>query len=929
MCSTKRFDYEFPGADNLLLEQRAWVHSRDTAAISRIERRYAIGQEVAQRLNDFNGLDAEVLHPGLDIGEPRPAPIGEYFLMPGRLHRWKRVHLAIEAIKRSSLPINLRISGTGEEETALRELAGDDARIVFEGYVDDERLKELYAGALGVVFCPVSEDYGYVTIEAFAYGKPVITCTDLGEPLQFVSHGVTGLVAEPTPDSIREAMELLWSDREASQKMGTRAVDVAQTITWGRVARNLARRPGSLVTKLLPDRKHDRLKVAVLDMQPITPAIGGGRLRLLGLYHNLGDDFDVRYVGAYDWPGQAVLRQHITPSLVENVLPLSDAHYDAAKQAQDMAGGIVVIDLLFGAQAHLSPDYIKEAKSVVEWADVVVFSHPWTAPHISDEALDGKLIVYDAQNMEFDLRSRLLDANDEFQASIIKRVETDEALVGSRADLILVCSSDDADRFAEHYGWPQSKMEVVPNGVFANDFDTPDATSKAEARRRVGLRKGEIAALFIGSNYKPNIEATNEIVRRFALACPSVTFIVAGGVCSSLPSKLPANVRPTGYVSDEERWNWLVACDIALNPMMSGSGTNIKMFDYAAASLPIISTPIGARGIVQNSSCGIVVCNLVEMPEVINALAADASRRNDASAETRKLVDNRFSWERLTHELGHLLATELLKTRGRTNRRDMILKGSKIAHFSTVGQKCGIGEYTRHFMEALDELGHDLMMLTCNTPSSAPDLSGIEERSAVAWFNDNEKYSDTALFDNIDELVAASGVDYAIVQHHPAFLPPKELRRLATVFASRGVRMAVVTHSYTREQSGLLAELNSLGVPVLSHKKRDVIEAEKLGNLLLHIPLAIPTRPRTSQRTAPRDDASPIIVCNGFLREHKGIALLVEAFALVLKKIPGARLKLLCSLYPSADSTKAKQEVEDTISRFWSEKFGLAGYRLP
>ena len=219
------FETAFPQADAEIRAARDWIRERDTAAMSRIERRYSIGEEVSKRLREFNGIDAAVLHPGLDISEPTATPVGDYFFMPGRLHRWKRVHLAIEAVKRSELPITLRISGTGEHEAELRDLAGRDARIIFEGFVDDDRLEALYAGALGVVFCPVSEDYGYVTIEAFAHGKPVISCTDSGEPLQFVTDGETGLVVAPEANAIGQAMETLWSDRQAAQSMGTKAVE--------------------------------------------------------------------------------------------------------------------------------------------------------------------------------------------------------------------------------------------------------------------------------------------------------------------------------------------------------------------------------------------------------------------------------------------------------------------------------------------------------------------------------------------------------------------------------------------------------------------------------------------------------------------------------------------------------------------------------
>ena len=40
--------------------------------------------------------------------------------------------------------------------------------------------------ALGVIFPPLDEDYGYVTLEAMLAAKPVITCTDSGGPLEFV-----------------------------------------------------------------------------------------------------------------------------------------------------------------------------------------------------------------------------------------------------------------------------------------------------------------------------------------------------------------------------------------------------------------------------------------------------------------------------------------------------------------------------------------------------------------------------------------------------------------------------------------------------------------------------------------------------------------------------------------------------------------------
>ncbi len=60
-------------------------------------------------------------------------------------------------------------------------------------------MRRRYAHALGVIYPPTDEDYGYVTLEAMLAAKPVITCTDSGGPLEFVTNDETGLIAEPTP----------------------------------------------------------------------------------------------------------------------------------------------------------------------------------------------------------------------------------------------------------------------------------------------------------------------------------------------------------------------------------------------------------------------------------------------------------------------------------------------------------------------------------------------------------------------------------------------------------------------------------------------------------------------------------------------------------------------------------------------------------
>lgn len=906
------FEEAFPGADEHLREQRDWIHDTDTRALAAVTRRYSIGQEVSARLRAHNGLEAEVLHPGLGVKDIIPGPVGDYYLIPGRLHRWKRVHLAIEAIKASDLPIRLIVAGAGEAEEELKKLAAGDERIEFAGYVSDEQLAHLYRHALAIIFCPVREDYGYVTLEAFAYAKPVITCTDSGEPLQFVHENVTGHVVSPDAVGLRVAMERLWRDRGAARRMGLEASERVRAINWENVARHLLGKPQSSIRSI-----RAKTKVAVLDMQPILPAVGGGRLRLLGLYHNLGGQFETRYVGSYDWPGEVFRQQQVSETLKEIIVPLTPAHHKAADEARAKAGGRTVIDMLFSSQAKMSEDYLAETLRAIEWADVVVFSHPWVAPLIDDQLLEGKLVVYDSHNVELRLREQLLDKNDAFQSHVLDQVEAAERLVGDRADLTLACSSEDARYFTQIYDWPLSKIEIVPNGVFAGRILPADDIQRTAAKAKFGFDPGVTVVFFIGSDYAPNVEAANIILDEVAPQCPEIRFVVAGGVCSQLSTQHAGNVTIAGSLSEEDKTLWLQATDIALNPMFSGSGTNIKMFDFAAAGLPIVSTFMGARGIVNQSSYGIDICERDELALAIHRLQAAPVDRRLAGAQNRYLVEDRFAWENLSPQLGQILERELFLKRS-LQRKEQNGNPKRVLHFSTVGHKCGIGEYTLQLIGELERQGVRTSIFTCERPSTSPIMKSGEDIT-VAWYHDTDTYSQSKLSDNIEAMIARSDVDLTIVQHHRGFLPERELERLVDLLHAAGKRVVVIVHSFASDQPALLKRISARGAVVVSHKKKDALAVACDGFRVIHLPLPTAYAVDKEKLEHEPDKSSFTIVSNGFVREHKGFDRLVEAFALVKERVPTAHLRLLCPLYPSADSETASNKIVKAISRFGLE----------
>jgi glycosyltransferase involved in cell wall biosynthesis len=215
----------------------------DTAMLGECVRRFANSRNTADRAARFNGVDVQPLyHP------PRLAPrlhrgkAGRYILSVGRLEAVKRVDLAIRALAHVPGDLSLVIAGTGTNRAALDALVAEldlGARVRFLGEVDDDTLIELYAGALGVVYPPYDEDYGYVTLETFLAAKPVLTTTDAGGPNEFVVDGENGRVTEPDPAALGEAMAWLDADHARAAALGESGYDRARTVTWTGVIETL------------------------------------------------------------------------------------------------------------------------------------------------------------------------------------------------------------------------------------------------------------------------------------------------------------------------------------------------------------------------------------------------------------------------------------------------------------------------------------------------------------------------------------------------------------------------------------------------------------------------------------------------------------------------------------------------------------------
>ena len=184
---------------------RAAIKRLDQCLIPEAKPVFTISKNVSGRLWDYCGIDSIPLyHPPAFAEQSYGAEAEDYFFYPSRLASLKRQALVLRALAATQRPVRVRFAGSadeaqyGEELQTLARQLDIEHRFELLGQVTEEEKRALYAHTLGVIFPPVDEDYGYVTLEAMLASKPLITCTDSGAPLEFVLNDATGLIVEPS-----------------------------------------------------------------------------------------------------------------------------------------------------------------------------------------------------------------------------------------------------------------------------------------------------------------------------------------------------------------------------------------------------------------------------------------------------------------------------------------------------------------------------------------------------------------------------------------------------------------------------------------------------------------------------------------------------------------------------------------------------------
>lgn len=219
------------------------IRKIDQKHIAEAKKIFTISNNVSERLLRFNGIKSEVLYPPTKLdGLYKNEKSERYIFSAGRLDPLKRLDLLIKAMKYIDSDVKLLISGKGSYDKKLKKLVEEENvkdRVVFLGFVSDEDLLTYYANASLIYFAPKDEDYGFITIEAFKSGKPVVTTNDSGGVLEFVKHELNGLVLEPNEKDIGLGINRLINDTVTLKSYGINGRDCVKNINWDYVIEQL------------------------------------------------------------------------------------------------------------------------------------------------------------------------------------------------------------------------------------------------------------------------------------------------------------------------------------------------------------------------------------------------------------------------------------------------------------------------------------------------------------------------------------------------------------------------------------------------------------------------------------------------------------------------------------------------------------------
>jgi len=230
-----------------------------------------------------------------------------------------------------------------------------------------------------------------------------------------------------------------------------------------------------------------------------------------------------------------------------------------------------------------------ELRKLIKESKLVIIDFPFLYP--LTKSIDRPCIL-NSHNVEH----HIINQQHIFKNLLTSLIQKIEINAVKSVDHTMFCTQKDMDFlgvFAKH------KFTLVSNGVNLTKINAiRSEKSRFCMRKKLGITSDTKLVLFSASAYYSNLESY-KFLQLFChrnqdlLAGLKLKFLILGSVADKA-------VDCRSYITTsrvDNVYEYFLACDAAINPVMLGSGSNIKMAEYISFYLPILTTEFGARGL--------------------------------------------------------------------------------------------------------------------------------------------------------------------------------------------------------------------------------------------------------------------------------------------------------------------------------------------
>lgn len=393
------------------------------------------------------------------------------------------------------------------------------------------------------------------------------------------------------------------------------------------------------------------MHVVLIDGDVSYPPSSGKRLRTLHLMLRLAQRHRLTYIarahnGAKEiQEAERFLTAHgIEAILLDDPLPPKKGLGFYARLA-----GNLVSSLPYSAASHRSQRMEEVVRSYAASNAVDLWQVEWT-PYVAalpPQTMGRRLLI--AHNVDSLIWQRYCENEPQplkrfYIQQQWRKFERFERRVFAEVDRVVAVSPEDACLLHGRFG--VENVEVVENGVDAAYFENVQGGGKAEV------------ILFLGSlDWRPNLDAVrlllDDIFPAVRREVPSARLCLVG---RNAPDWLTQRVAQTAnaelHANVADVRPYLAESGVLAVPLRIGGGSRLKILEALAASLPVVSTRIGAEGLELRPEKDLVVVEGVkDMAAALVESIRHPERARIMARQGREIVRARYDWETLAEKL--------------------------------------------------------------------------------------------------------------------------------------------------------------------------------------------------------------------------------------------------------------------------------------